>query len=387
MHKDKIEEIIVKFMTKSISKDELDVLLEWIEDKENEQFFYEFIKLNYAVDFNFSSFNKEKAKLLFLSAVEENLKVSKERKLSASLKYAVVASIVLIISLPFTIKNLDFTFGKVDVVSQKPILPGSDKAVLTLQDGKHISLGKGKSYKVKNMNSNGENLFYHNVSADKNNKIAYNYLTIPRGGQFFVQLSDGTKVWLNSESKLKYPVSFIKGQLRQIELVYGEAYLEVSSSTNHNGANFRVKSKTQNITVLGTEFNIKANLNSNLIQTTLVEGSVDVNNGVLSKVLLPEQQSIVNIKNEQFEIKKVDLSYEIAWKNGFFMFDKEPLEDIMKTLARWYDVTIEYKNANKRNIVFSGLLNRKDKINELLNYFQKTGEVEFKIKDKIITIK
>ncbi|WP_298780004.1 FecR family protein [uncultured Polaribacter sp.] len=385
MYRDRIEEIIVKFITKSISADELDILSEWIEHKENEQFFYEYIKLNYVADFNLSSFNKEKAKLLFLSSIEEKTIVNKKRKLLIPLKYIAAVAIIFIVSLPFIFKKSDFS--KKPVVYQEPVLPGEDKAILTLQDGENVFLEKGKNYKKNNVKSNGENLFYNQNKSQENSKIAYNYLTIPRGGQFFVQLSDGTKVWLNSESKLKYPVKFIEGQSRKVELIYGEAYFKVSSSKNHNGSDFRVNSNAQDIVVLGTEFNIKANQNSNFIKTTLVEGSVEVNNGVVRKLLSPGEQSIININNEKIDLKKVDVSYEIAWKNGFFMFDKESLEDIMKTLARWYDVNVVYENVEKRNVIFSGFLNRKDNINELLDYLEKTGEIDFEISDKEIKIK
>ena len=158
------------------------------------------------------------------------------------------------------------------------ITTGSDKAVLTLEDGSNIELEKGKAFKTNVVNSNGEKLVYNKTNQTK---ITYNYLTIPRGGQYFVKLSDGTEVWLNSESQLKFPVAFIKGQTREVTLVYGEAYFAVSPSTNHNGATFKVMNQGQEVEVLGTEFNIKAYKDEINIYTTLVEGKVTVSNACL----------------------------------------------------------------------------------------------------------
>lgn len=390
MQKAKAEQLIAKFITKSISANELELLSKWLENKDNEQLFYEYVKLNYAVDYSMSSFSKEKAKLLFLTNIEKDLDASKSRKFKIPrfLKYAAAAVILLLVSLPFIVKKSDFsTPTEPTIVSQAPILPGSDKAILTLEDGKHVSLEKGKKYTNNNIESDGENLFYSDVAKSEHKEIAYNYLTIPRGGQFFVNLSDGTKVWLNSESKLKYPVKFTKGDTRQVELIYGEAYFDVSPSKDHGGSQFKVNTRTQDVIVLGTEFNISSYSDEDEMFTTLVEGSVEVDNGVYNEILAPGQQTIINIKNDQLDLRNVDVSYYTAWKNGAFIFNKEPLGKMMKTLSRWYDVNVVFEDETKQNIVFSGYLNRGDSVNELLNYLEKTDEVEFEITDGTITVK
>ena len=148
---------------------------------------------------------------------------------------------------------------------------------MTLADGSKIALEKGTPVQTQNANSNGEELIYE--SSKNTSRLVYNYLTIPRGGQFVIKLSDGTKVWLNSASQLKFPVAFIEGESREVELVYGEAYFEVSPSTAHKGAHFQVYNKKQKVEVVGTEFNIKAYKDESNIYTTLVNGKVNVETG------------------------------------------------------------------------------------------------------------
>ena len=164
-------------------------------------------------------------------------------------------------------------------------------------------------------------------------KLKYNYLTIPRGGKFFVELSDGTKVWLNSETQLKFPVQFIAGQSREVELVYGEAYFEVSHSTDHDGDSFVVNQNEQQIEVLGTAFNISAYKGDNVIYTTLVNGSVALSKADAKDILKPGQQAKNIINASRFDIYEVDVAGATAWKDGLFMFNDETLEEMMNQLA------------------------------------------------------
>jgi ferric-dicitrate binding protein FerR (iron transport regulator) len=210
---------------------------------------------------------------------------------------------------------------------------------------------------------------------------------VPLGGQFFVKLSDNTQVWLNSGSQLKYPVTFKKGDTRQVELLYGEAYFKVSPSSNNNGTTFKVKTKGQTIEVFGTEFNVKAYKNDTLIYTTLIEGKVSVNTKNSQEELLPGEQSIVDLEHKSLiKTKQKNVTNKTAWKDGTFIFDKQPLQEIMTTLSRWYNISVKFEDLKKQNIAFSGILNRSDDIVDLLNYFQKTEEVSFKISERTIII-
>ncbi len=265
------------------------------------------------------------------------------------------------------------------------IVPGKDKATLTLEDGSLISLEKGASFKTKNAKSNGEQIVYQNAKSNPS-VIKYNYLTIPRGGQFFIKLSDGTQVSLNSESQLKYPVHFIEGETREVELVYGEAYFDVSPSTNHKGAKFKVLNNTQEIEVLGTEFNIKAYKDEVNIYTTLVEGKVAINTPNLKQLLIPNQQSILDTQNNTLSVITVDVLEAISWKEGVFSFVDKPLKDIMKVLSRWYDVDIIFDNKELESAEFIGTLNKNQSIDEVLSIMKSFSLNNYEIKGDTIIL-
>ncbi|WP_343707373.1 FecR domain-containing protein [Flavobacterium sp.] len=299
---------------------------------------------------------------------------------------AMAASLLLLISISLIINKTNPLKIETPQVAHKEILIGSDKATLTLEDGSVIELEKGKSYTKGNASSNGEKLIYN--SNGKSAAIANNLLTIPRGGQFFVQLADSTKVWLNSESQLKYPVAFVDGQTRQVELVYGEAYFEVSPSTKHKGSRFKVKTQEQNVEVIGTEFNIKAYRDEPAIYTTLVQGVVAVSNAAKKQILTPSQQSKITEYNGNISVSEVDVYNEISWRKGLFVFKGMPLKDIARVLSRWYDVDIVFADPALGNVKFNGVLNKNQKLEDILTTIKNINFINaYEKKDNKIIIK
>ena len=267
------------------------------------------------------------------------------------------------------------------------IQKGTDKATLTLDDGSEVALEKGKSFQTKNANSNGEQIVYGKTDNRTSKiKIAYNYLTIPRGGEFFIKLSDGTKIWLNSESQLKYPVAFADGEARRVELIYGEAYFDVSAA-NHKGHEFKVVTQMQEIKVLGTEFNVKAYEDEDNIYTTLVEGKVAVSFEDYKQNLTPSQQSNLNLKNNSLSVANVDVYNETSWKDGVFSFEGKSLKDIMKVLSRWYDMDVVFKNKEIEREEFNGILGKDQDIEEILSSIENFGIIKnYEIKDKKVVL-
>lgn len=267
------------------------------------------------------------------------------------------------------------------------IKSGTDKAILTLENGEEVALEKGTNLKTQDATSNGKEIVYE--TKKRNTKeVAYNYLTIPRGGQFFIKLSDGTEVWLNSESKLKYPVSFIDGAIRKVELVYGEAYFEVSPSTEHSGTKFMVVHNEHEIEVLGTEFNIKAYQDETNIITTLVHGTVNINYQGEKYLLNPNQQSNLDRTTNEILISKVNVDNDILWRKGVFSFNDKSLNEIMKVLSRWYDVDVEFATEELGNVRFNGVLNKNQQLEEILQTIQTTNYINtYEIKNKKITLK
>ncbi|SCY66633.1 FecR family protein [Flavobacterium anhuiense] len=299
---------------------------------------------------------------------------------------AMAASLLLLISISLIINKTNPLKIETPQVAHKEILIGSDKATLTLEDGSVIELEKGKSYSKGNASSNGEKLIYN--SNGKSAAIANNLLTIPRGGQFFVQLADSTKVWLNSESQLKYPVAFVDGQTRQVELVYGEAYFEVSPSTKHKGSRFKVKTQEQNVEVIGTEFNIKAYRDEPAIYTTLVQGVVAVSNAAKKQILTPSQQSKITEYNGNISVSEADVYNEISWRKGLFVFKGMPLKDIARVLSRWYDVDIVFADPALGNVKFNGVLNKNQKLEDILTTIKNINFINaYEKKDNKIIIK
>lgn len=303
-------------------------------------------------------------------------------------KYAAAASIAIIIGSAFFIMyNTEYNKPQQHIIkTQTNVSPTVNKATLTLEDGKNVYLKQTEPYKNTHATKQGENLIYKSPKKEVV-KIAYNYLTIPRGEHFFVQLEDGTKVWLNAESKLKFPVQFPKNQIREVELLYGEAYFDVAHSSNHNGMPFNVITNNQTIKVTGTQFNVKSYKYNQHIYTTLVKGKVHINTGFLEKNLAVGHQSIVKKGNKKIEIKEVDVFNEISWYKGIFIFEKKSLKEITDSLSRLYNVNFEFKNLKKETFIFSGLLKRGEKIDGILKNIEKTGEVSFERNNNHIVVK
>lgn len=313
-------------------------------------------------------------------------KVDNEKKLNSFWKYAAaVAALILVGGLTFSDeKDLGPDTVVTPIVKSPSIQIGTDKATLTLEDGSQVELEKGKSYKTEKVSSNGEELVYRASSGQKKKEIAQNVLTIPRGGQFFLTLADGTRVWLNSESRLRYPVAFLADGPRTVELLYGEAYFEVSPAHEHDGSHFVVKTQEQQIDVLGTEFNLKAYKEDAFIATTLVEGKVLITKGSSSKTLSPGYQSQFDLDTNEIGIKTVDVYDEISWKNGFFSFKDKSLEDIMAVLSRWYDFDVVFKSDSVKKATFNGVFRKSQQLDEILSAIENTKEVTYTMNQKTI---
>jgi len=340
----------------------------------------------------FSEIDKEKAWLSISDKYQERNEKSVFSMVKKPwFKYAAAAVVISLLTTAIFLqhnsssKSNEIPHGIVNN-SVESFKPGTNKATLTLGDGSRIALEKGAQVKTKNANSNGEEIVY-TPNKQTTSKLVYNYLTIPRGGQFVLKLSDGTKVWLNSESQLKFPVAFVEGATRQVELVYGEAYFEVSPSTEHKGAHFEVYNKEQRVEVVGTEFNIKAYKDESNIYTTLVKGKVNVEIQGKQQKLAPNQQLNLDLKNNTSNIKRVDVYNEISWKVGVFSFKGKTLKEVMKVISRWYDVDVVFENKNLESVKFRGSLDKKQRLDEILLMMKSSTIDGYVIKDKTLIIK
>ncbi|HEY0176031.1 MAG TPA: FecR domain-containing protein, partial [Pedobacter sp.] len=220
-----------------------------------------------------------------------------------------------------------------------PVLPGGNKAYLTLADGSKIILNDARIGKLATqagiqVTKAKDGMLIYRLKDKKTTHTDSpdNTITTPSGGQYQLVLSDGTKVWLNAASSLKFPAHFLKGK-REVELT-GEAYFEVAKNA---ASPFIVKAADQQVLVLGTHFNIKAYQDENTVKTSLLEGRVNISLAGQTATLLPGQEAL-NRHNGQIGVHEADVEESIAWKKGLFQFNNAGIEEVMKQVARWYNV-------------------------------------------------
>jgi len=287
---------------------------------------------------------------------------------------------------------LAFIFGKhlvlpppaIEQQFRHDIVPGGDKATLTLADGKQVVLtgannGKlGQQGNAEINNSSDGYLSYNEIIQSKTEPLAYNVLTTPPGGQYRLRLVDGTIVWLNAASSIKYPTAF-PGTERQV-VVTGEAYFDVSENA---GKPFIVKAGTETIQVLGTQFNVKAYSDEPSVKTTLVEGSVKITGGQGSLLLKAGQQTL--LQKDHLSVVNANVEEAVAWKNGYFRFNSEDVESIMRKLARWYNIEVRYEGP-KPTEQFSGTMSRSRNISEVLDHLSYSNSVHFRVDGRIVTV-
>ena len=264
------------------------------------------------------------------------------------------------------------------------LAPGGNRAMLTLGDGTTIvldSAGNGllaeqagtQVVKVE------DGRIAYTSEGRKKTEMVYNTITTPRAGQYELILPDGSKVWLNSESSIRFPVSFT-GSFRVVEIT-GEAYFEVAE--NHDMP-FRVKTEGITIEVLGTSFNVRAYADESSVNTTLVEGSVQIASPVSHTTITPGQMARAEGSGQISVENDADVDEIIAWKKGLFLFNSENIEQIMSHISRWYDVDVVFA-GEVSNETFSGIVSRKSNVSEVLRIMEQAG-IKFSITEEVITV-
>jgi hypothetical protein len=305
------------------------------------------------------------------------------------LKYA--ASIIFLLSAGLISWHY-WDLKKRENQSANNILPGKNQAYLTLSNGRSIILNNTKNGQISgtsgviiqkindsilsySKNNNLNNTIKNNIIPDSNS------LTVPRGGIYQTILSDGTKVWLNSASSIKYPVAFA-GKERRVVLS-GEAYFEVAKNRKMP---FKVAVNGMDVQVLGTHFNVMGYPEDKEIKTTLLEGSVKLHSGNNTARLIPGQQGVFN--STSFTVAQVNTDDVVAWKEGFFVFDNESVESTMQKISRWYNVEVVFENKKslQNQHSFGGTISRHKNIDIVLKALEATGSVHFKITGRRVTV-
>ncbi len=388
MQKEEVQELVEKFLHNSASKEEEERLLQWYWRESNLKSEWELNSSQSELDLK----SKIYTKITEQDESETDQYTSEKNKFKkigiALLFFTILALAAFFNSNQFRKSNTDET-----LVVEQPvdILPGGSKAILTLADGRKIELDESKNGILVDqggikVHKNSDGIIEYTFSKKEIPSLnsldpaepVFNTIETPVGGKYQLNLADGSKVWLNSSSSIRFPIFFSKDK-REVELK-GEAYFEVSKDSKRK---FSVRSGIQTVEVLGTQFNINAYSDEKSIKTTLFEGEIRVidlktNN---SKLLKPGEQSNVD---QSIQIRRIDTQTEIAWKEGYFHFKKADIETVMRQLGRWYGVTARYE-GNLPEHHFSGAISNNLTLLEVLEILEKSN-IHFRLDGKEVVV-
>ena len=398
------EYLIEKFAEDKCSKEELEQLLKFVEENHESAELTEALRSHWIASkqpAKASGINWEEKLYAILDEAKSETPVISLLKNPRRLwlkKWAVAASILVLFATGayFLFLNTKSQSPLLSKNGQKPtgdiqsVTPGGNKAVLTLADGSVINLDSAKNGTLTQQGNikiikgeDGQLLYY--VDQEGATMKGYNTISTPRGGKYQIVLADGSKVWLNAASSLKFPASFT-GKAREVTLT-GEGYFEVAKNASMP---FHVKVNNMMVEVLGTHFNVNAYEDESSVATTLLEGSVKIKKDVSAK---SSSQSLVLIPGDQAELAKdgelkinhnANVQEVIAWKNDNFEFNNTPVTDIMRQVSRWYDVEIDYRGAVPIHQL-TGKISRNVDLNQLIDMLKYTG-INMKIENKKIII-
>ena len=297
-------------------------------------------------------------------------------------KYAAI--FVLGVSLVYVVTRPE---PKEKIVRAEVIKPGRLQAELRLGTGVRLALNEHQGVyssenagvEIVNDTVTGKVSYHINEESDQNSLII-NELIVPKGGEYSLELPDGTIVWVNSESSLRFPEKFALDQ-REVFLE-GEAYFEVKKDTNRP---FYVRTEAGNVRVLGTSFNVCAYPEDRFWQTTLIEGSVMIARGEEKVLMKPDEQYQINLKTGKGELKEVLPELYTSWRDGKFYFKAYTFEELVGKLERWYDFTMFYTSESIKNRRFSGVINKHEPLQDMLKFLEMTSDVQFNIKGNVVT--
>lgn len=318
--------------------------------------------------------------------LEKSIYDRKSRRMT--LRWSIAASIILLVGL-FVGRTIS---GVRDIHEEQELAksvmqPGTSKAILMMADGKEVVLEQGQNLNILlnervRVATSSQGIVYEEHGKGMVTE-EYNKLTTPVGGEYSLVLSDGTKVFLNADSELKYPVEF--GDGKRIVDLKGEAYFEVHKDSLRP---FIVRMNGAEVTVLGTSFNVNTYGDDGQIYTTLVNGSVRVASmkNKQEEMLKPGMQSVMNVQSGLLTVREVDVEPYVAWREGRFVFRAMTLDLIMRQLQRWYDFEVFYQNSELKDYEFRGVIKRDMDLDKVLSVIKATTNVDFEVKGKVITI-
>ena len=319
---------------------------------------------------------------------QQNLSLLPKKSIYSWKVIAVAASLILFMSIVLLWAQYSSSLSQKNKSNSNPsasISPGGHKAVLTLDDGSSLvlndaSLGKvDDQYDMSVLKTAEGELSYKKRKGESSSEMVYNTITTPVGGKYSVILPDGSKVWLNSKSSLRFPTSFT-GAERSVQMT-GEVYFEIAKNPKQP---FKVRSGGTEISVLGTHFNVMAYEDESDQKTTLLEGSIHLSSGNFSKLLKPGQQASVNPSSGIDVSNNIDLEAVMAWRNDLFIFKDMEIKEIARQLSRWYDIQVVFRGTPSK-VPYTGTIAKDVALSEILSMLQFTG-LKYEFNNRVLTI-
>lgn len=382
MEQEEILQLILLIWQGKATEDQKRVVSVWLKENEEHQKLYEeyvriYLKLHYTALWDevdmWKAVGKVKRKLQF------KLFIFKRRLLLVG----VAACLLLCLGWWSLFQNS--VWKQTDILISDQIPSGERKAVLTLSDGSQMALSACHSVNIDlgivAVTEDSISGLIYRLKDSLKQKVEYHILTVPRGGEYIMSLSDGTKVWLNSESEMKYPVVF-ENDRREI-FITGEVFFEVAKDSLRP---FIVHTPYTQTTVLGTSFNVMAYRDEQQTEITLVKGAVEVLVGNKAQHIQPGQQVQVNNVSLEMNKREVNVVRYASWKDGIFDFDGMTLEELVVKLSRWYDVDFFFVNTDVKRKRFTGAIKRNNTLQFMLDFIEKTSDVYFEVNEHVVRI-
>lgn len=373
---------VADYCQAAITREDFLKLQEWVEKcPENRDTFEKLIDTHHEVRTLFFLQHADNDKAW--KRLEGHFTTHKNRR-SLILKWSVAASFILFIGTALT-----FILNREKDMTVYPysdtVLPGSAKAVLVMSDGKKVNLGPGYVQHIEEKDgtqfeTTEENILVYNPQKDRAKQI-FHTIEVPVGGEYSLQLADGSRVWLNSATTMRYPVHF-SGKNREV-YISGEAYFEVSKDSGHP---FIVHAGESSVKVLGTEFNLSAYPEECRLITTLKSGKVEFVNGKRKVALAPGHQVIFHKEDASVRVREVDASLYTAWIRGVFEFENLSLGQISVQLSRWYGVQFVFVDSSLSERYFTGGVKKYNTLRESLDFIENTTNVHFEIVEKNVFV-
>ncbi len=376
--------LIAGYIRGTITEKDHDELDNWVNESDHNMQLFEELTDEDNLEQNLAWMDKVNAEQSYEKLLADGKFKKPVKRFKINTVWMAAASVILVVGIFFIYQYVTKSMKTKDplIAEGSTLQPGGNKATLTLENGTVIDLSSAKNgllnadSGISVIKTQDGRMVYEDDTEVQTASVMHTLAT-PVGGQYQVTLPDGTRVWLNASSMLKYPSRFT-GNDRIVELS-GEGYFEVAKNVSNP---FRVIAADVNVEVLGTHFNINAYSDEPSLTATLLEGSVKVSKGSDFKMLIPGQQS--SVINNEIRISTVDTSNIVAWKNNEFKFTDAPIENIMRQVKRWYGAEIIYQDKVAHH--FNATVDRTEPIDKLLHYLEGTGQVHFKLDNKKIIV-